>query len=51
MAKNVGTWRSDRDRGRESVPERPWQRDRGRENVSERTWQSDRGRDRGTLAG
>ena len=53
----MATWRSDRDRGRETVAERPWlrvrgrenaaetvaERDRGRETVAERPWQRDRG--------
>ena len=36
VAKNEGTWRSDRDRVRETVAERPYQRGCGREAVAER---------------
>ena len=37
-----------RDRGRETVAERPWWRDR--ETVAERPWQRDRGSDSGNVA-
>ena len=52
VVETVATWPSVRERGRETVAERPWQRVRGRETVVETvaTWPSVRERGRETVA-